>query len=121
MRIEDRAAADRERGRVAANHEAIAADGNDRRLQSNLHECALAGLQLSFRFVDEADRAEEFRGEMMESDARLLFEGLRVFEQFQSRGDDLRRAQRLRRDELLSSMQSFERNVGEIHRGPFAR
>src|SRR3954464_5997535 len=58
MCIEDHAAADGERGRVAANDETIAGHGDDGRLEANLDVRGRSRLQLR-RLIDETDAAEE--------------------------------------------------------------
>src|SRR5881394_2536604 len=95
MRIDDDAAADRERGRIAANDEAVAGDGHDRGLEANLHEGALPRLQLR-RLVDEADGAEKLGGEVVEADACLLLQRFCVSQKIDLRCDHRRRAQRIR-------------------------
>src|SRR5438132_3507863 len=126
MRVENHSAADRECRRVATDDESIAAHRNDRRLQSNLHKCALSGFQFG-RLVDEANASEKLVGEMVETNPSLLLERLRFREQIETRGDDLGRPQCGRREHLLPAMQLFEIDVREIHRcsltggGEFAR
>src|SRR5438067_802250 len=101
MRIEDDATANRVCRRVAADHESIAAHGDERRLEPHLHKCARAWTELRAGIVDESDAAEELVGEVVEAEPRLLLERLGVGEQIETRGDDLRWPQRVRREKLL--------------------
>src|SRR5205085_2867699 len=112
---------DRVRRRITANDESISAHGDDRQLQSNLHECAAPGHELRAGVVDESNAAEELVGQVMESDATLLLQRLRVSKKIEAHRDDLRRPQCIRRKHLLSAVKLIELDVGEVDRRPLAR
>ncbi len=103
-----------------AEHEAIARCRHYRRLQPHLRERAAAGRQLVRGLIDEADRAEQLRGEMVKADAGLILQRPGVRKQLDLHRHHLRGTQRLGMKHLLAAVQLFERHVREIHRRPFA-
>ena len=76
-RIEHHAAADRDRRRIRADDEAIAARQHRRRLEPQTRTSALvAGRDLVDRRAGDRDAAQQFRGAVVQAHARAVFERL---------------------------------------------
>src|SRR5688572_5618743 len=67
--IEHDPSADGQRRRVATHDKSVAGDRDKRRLESELHESPLPGLQRCVRPVDEPEVSKQLRGKMMKAEA----------------------------------------------------